>query len=215
MQKCDFSRFATLMKAMNETYGNNLNPVSKEKAEVYFRVMEDMTIDQVEQAVYRLLRERKITSTFPVPGEIREYSSNGESAAIVALDKAEKAIERHGSYSSVTFDDPVIHMVIVSMGGWPRFCCPSVYGDDQEWHWKQKEFVKLYEAFSKNPRAECPIVLFGILDTENSAAGRLEWISKPRIVGDVRLALEWTEARTKQIQSIKKETICQQDTRQH
>ena len=199
MNKTDFPRFSVLMKAMNETYGNNLNPVSKEKAEVYFRVMEDMSIEQVEQAVYRLIRDRKITSTFPVPGEIREFASEG-SAAILALDKLEKAIGKHGSYASVIFDDPVIHMVVVSMGGWPRVCCPSLYGDEQEWVWKQKEFVKLYDAFSKNHRAECPPVLFGIADIENSASGRIEWMGKPRIVGNAQKALEWTEARKQLVQ---------------
>ena len=158
----------------------------------YYNSLCDLTDKQFVEAIASVLRTRKYTK-LPLPHEIREgIMEDAQSSAIIALDKAEKAIERHGSYTSVIFDDPVIHMVVRSMGGWPRFCCPAAYGDDQEWQWKQKEFIRLYDTFSKRPVAECPPVLSGIADIENSSAGRLEWLSKPKIVGDERKALAWT-----------------------
>ncbi len=191
MQDKDKPRFATLMKVLAETYPNQ--PVSKERIEIYFRVLENFTIEQVESGSYQLLKTRKTTTTFPVPGEIIECISDGDSRALLALKKAEDAIERHGSYTSVIFDDPVIHMVIAAMGGWPRFCRPSAYGDDQDWQWKQKEFIKLYETYAKNPRADIPLQLSGICDTYNTANGFGAFLSKPAIVGDERKTIEWQE----------------------
>ncbi len=191
MQHQDRPRFANLMKAIGETFGNAAP--SKEKMELYFKVLSDLSIEQVESAVYFILNTRTITSTFPVPGEIRAALSGGKSAAMIALDKAERAVERYGVYESVVFDDPVIHMVIAAMGGWKHFCCPSEYGDNQEWHWKQKQFIELYETFSKNPRANCPMVLIGIGDTEYYRDGKTIQI-QPNIVGNKDQAMLWQES---------------------
>ncbi len=191
MQNNDFEKFARLMATLAETFGNT-SP-SEQKIEIYYRALSDLTIEQVDAAVINLVKTRTITSTLPVPAEIRDVLGAGKGDALLALKKAENAVERHGSYTSVVFDDPVIHMVIASMGGWPKFCCPSAYGDDQQWQWKQKEFMSLYEAFSKNPKVECPLQLSGICDSYNSANGFDKYISKPAIIGDERKAIEWQE----------------------
>jgi hypothetical protein len=192
MQDQDKQKFATLIKVLAETYSPNDKP-SKERVEIYFRVLSEYTIEQVEQGIIKLLKTRKTTTTFPVPGEIIDAIGGDQSNSLLALKKAEAAVEHHGSYSTVVFDDPVIHMVITAMGGWPRFCCPEAYGDNQEWHWKQKEFISLYETFSKNPRANCPYQLSGLSDIHNSARGFDKFIEKPKIVGDERKAIEWRE----------------------
>lgn len=166
---------------------------TKALAHAYYEALNDLTDDQLSEAVAFVLRTRKYTK-LPLPSDIREaITGDIQSAAIIALDKAEKAIERHSAYRSVQFDDPVIHMVISAMGGWYKFCCPAVYGDDQDWHWKQKEFKSIYVAFSQRPIAECPVVLFGILDTENSARG-IDITRAPEQIGDRKKIEQWTQA---------------------
>lgn len=184
MQNNDRPKFATLMKALGETYGNTAP--SKERVELYFRVLSDLSIEQVEEGVIALLNTRTTTSTFPVPGEIRQSLSGGQSAALIALDKAERAVERYGSYRSVQFDDPVIHMVISAMGGWPKFCVPDPV---QAWHWYQKEFCRMYEAFAKHGR-ECPEVLYGICARENTA-NAIAHDDSLCIIGDGAKSLAW------------------------
>jgi Domain of unknown function (DUF6475) len=204
MHKNDFEKFAVLMATLAETFGNSVP--GEQKIEIYYRALSDLTIEQIDHAVIELLNTRTITSTFPVPAEIRNaIGGRVDDAALLALDKAEKAVERHGSYRSVIFDDPVIHMVIRSMGGWPKFCCPSAYGDDQEWQWKQKEFVALYKTFSRSPRGECPPVLIGIGNTSYEADGKTVLIP-PKYVGDQQKAMAWS-AQTQSLPEVKNNKI--------
>lgn len=183
MQDNDRPKFASLMKVLGETFGNTAP--SKEKMEIYFRALSDMPIEKIDEAVLNLVNTRTITSTFPVPAEIRNaVGARIDDLALLALDKAEGGVSRHGYCTSVVFDDPVIHMVIDSMGGWPKFCAPSAHGDEREWHWIQKDFVKLYQAFSRNPKAEFPKVLVG--ECTGTCA-------IPQIVGNVKLSLAWQD----------------------
>ena len=184
MTNNDRPAFAALMKAMGETFGNTAP--SKEKVELFFQAMSDLSIEQLKTAVLSLINTRTITSTFPVPGEIRAALSGGDKAAMIALDKAEKAASHIGAYDSVVFDDPVIHMVIDSMGGWPKFCVPD---DDQDWHWHQKEFKRLYDAFSKTPR-QCPRVLAGRSGLVNGSNGREDG-ARVRMIGEGHAAPAW------------------------
>lgn len=160
----------------------------------YYEALKDLTDDQLTQAVATILRTRKYTK-LPMPADILEaITGDVQSATIIALDKAEKAIERYGSYRSVQFDDPVIHMVISAMGGWYKFCCPAAYGDEQDWHWKQKEFKDIYAAFVRRPTAECPLVLYGLCDTENGASGSTGLNRPPELIGDRKKIEQWTKA---------------------
>jgi hypothetical protein len=191
MEHNDRPRFASLMKAHGETFGNTAP--SKEKMEIYFRALSEFTIEQMDEAIIHIIKTRKITSTFPVPGEISEaIGGDVGSAAIIALDKAEKAAATHGSYKSVQFDDPVIHMVITAMGGWYKFCCPAAYGDPQDWHWKAKEFKSIYETFSRRQTADCPTVLYGLSDTNNGASGAQGLGRLPVQIGDQKKIEQWT-----------------------
>lgn len=168
--------------------------------DIYYSAMSELSDEQFKQGIASVVRGKKFNK-LPLPGDIVDACSGGQSVALLALNKAEHAIEKHGSYTSVVFDDPVIHMVVSAMGGWPKFCCPSAYGDDQEWHWKQKEFIALYETFSKNPRANCPLQLSGISDTQNAADGRFEkFISRPVIIGDERKVIEWQANHKKELE---------------
>lgn len=168
---------------------------TKALASAYYETLCDMSDEQFKSAILAVMKTQKF-SKLPLPAEIRESICASKSVALVALDKAERAIERHGSYCAVVFDDPVIHMVISAMGGWARFCCPSNYGDDQEWHWKQKEFVSLYETFSKHPHVEVPLVLVGLGDTHFDRNGQIIPIL-PKFIGDKRAVIEWQGAKRK------------------
>ena len=166
---------------------------TKALAHAYYEALNDLTDDQLTKAVAVVLRTRKY-SKLPLPSDIREaITGDVGSAAIIALDKAEKAAATHGSYKSVQFDDPVIHMVISAMGGWYKFCCPAAYGDPQDWHWKAKEFKSIYETFSHRTTAECPIVLYGLSDTNNGASGSQGLGRPPVQIGDQKKIGQWTD----------------------
>ena len=161
--------------------------------EVYYRALSDLSDEEFIRAIDRVVKIR-VFPGMPKPAEIRDAAGGGESEALLALDKAEKAVELHGMYKAVIFDDPVIHMVVSAMGGWTKFCRPDAFGEYQQPHWQRKEFVSLYETFSKNPRAECPKVLIGSGDTSYQRGDELVLVP-PVIVGDKVKALSWTKSR--------------------
>jgi len=164
--------------------------------DIYYMALEDLNDEQLKKSVSNVLRSREYSS-MPSPAELR--GEDIENDALLALDKMEKAIERYGLYRSVRFDDPVIHMVVRSMGGWPAICRKE--GEEgEDWTWRRKEFVKLYRAFAMSPRAECPVTLIGLAESENNG------LPMVHIVGDGKKALAWTEGR-KELESPKSDTL--------
>jgi hypothetical protein len=138
------------------------NPPSKEKIEIYWRTLKDLSIEDFERACINVLNTKKIT-TFPLIAEIRETLSGND--GLQAWLFAREAVSRHGVYRSVQFPDPVIHSVVEAMGGWDKFC----HIPDKERPWKQKEFEKLYEIMkSKNKHPE---KCYGLYEIKNTAKG--------------------------------------------
>lgn len=167
MQQQDELKFAELMAVLAEVYDDG-RPPSKLKMEVYYRALEQFDIGDIEKAVKGLIYGR-VTASFPKPAEIiqeiRGTTSNQATGAwIDVLD----TIKRVGHYQSVKFADPVIHSVINVMGGWPRLAGEMLIDDEK---WKQREFERLYEVLSKNPRGKHPDYLPGWIEVDNNAKG--------------------------------------------
>ena len=89
---------------------------------------------------------------------------------------------------SVKFDDPVIHSVIESMGGWEALC--SI--ENAEMKWKRKEFENLYPIMAK--REAHPDRLIGMCDRQNLARGFDEFVNEPKEIGDHILVKKQIEA---------------------
>lgn len=144
----------------------------------YYSVLKGLTAEEFEIAVGNILTTCKFHK-LPLPAEIIE-AARGSNAdrAVLALDKVEKAIREVGGYRTVMFDDPVIHAVIESMGGWVSICEMT----SQEWKFARKDFLRLYEAFSRtNFDTHPPQQLPGRHDTENNARG-INHKTKPVII---------------------------------
>lgn len=70
-----------------------------------------------------------------------QVEGDAETRAIQAFAKVESAVRHIGRYSSIGFDDPIIHAVLNDMGGWIQFCnCKE--GDIP---FKANEFLKRYQ----------------------------------------------------------------------
>ncbi|EOW9280235.1 TPA: hypothetical protein PX780_003569, partial [Vibrio cholerae] len=73
-----------------------------------------------------------------------------------------------GAWTSVMFDDALIHRVISDMGGWVELCKV----DDREYPFKQKEFLTRYQAYLlRDEVGEYPRLLQGIADHQNQQKG--------------------------------------------
>lgn len=98
------------------------------QAEVWYQLLDDLSVEQLQNAVVRTLREYKF-SGFPPVGLLREFGGAGAVKAITDNDRAVlawsrviDAIHREGAYRSVDFDDRVIHAAVRDLGGWVALC---------------------------------------------------------------------------------------------
>jgi len=171
-RKKDQSKFAELMMSLAEVFddGKGISPV---KTEIYYKALEEFSIEDVEQAVVRTIKTRTFSS-FPKPGEIRkEIEGDEEERALKAWVKVEWAVRHVGPYPSVKFDDPVIHSVIENMGGWVDFQEPGVFHPV----WTQKEFIAHYRAIARSTNH--PEHLEGIIEMGNATRGYHRHIKPP------------------------------------
>uniref|UniRef100_A0A6H2A2B1 DUF6475 domain-containing protein n=1 Tax=viral metagenome TaxID=1070528 RepID=A0A6H2A2B1_9ZZZZ len=153
--------------------------------DIYYLALQEMSNENFVKAVQRVIQSHSY-SNLPAPAEF--LGSSSDDAAIIALDKVERAVQKWGAYHTVVFDDPVIHATISALGGWIHVA--SAIPVDQ-WKWFVKDFIKTYKAFASNPRPEIPRVLVGIWEGQNCAIN-----NKPMdtvYIGDRQRAIEWSD----------------------
>lgn len=152
MTNQDKKRFAEIMAGLAEVFTNH--PISKEKAELYFRTFQNWTIEDFEKACLKVIKTKTI-STFPLPAEI-ENALKDTTEVLKAWLLSREAVSRWGAYMSIRFPNPIIHSVIEAMGGWIPFC----HIPQEELKWKQKEFERIYPLMqqkTKHPQWVCGI----------------------------------------------------------
>ena len=148
--------------------------MSKMLTDLYWKVLEPFNNEDCENAFREIIYTGRF---FPKPADFTELlHGNKKNQATLAWLQVLETVKRVGDYRSVKFSNPVIHSVIESMGGWVRLA-----GDMQaaEEKWKQKEFERLYEVISQNPRGKHPEYLAGKCEIANGANG---YAVKPDII---------------------------------
>jgi len=176
MTKLDQVEFARIMMALSEVFDGGREPNAL-KIELYFQALKEFRIEDISGAATAMIRGR-VYPSFPKPAEIiQEINGTGEDRSMFAWILVVGAIRRHGSYSSVKFDDPAIHSVIGVMGGWPMLC----QTEEDELKWRQKEFDGLYQVLAKQD-GDHPDHLPGIVELENRINGYDDHIPEPIMV---------------------------------
>jgi len=172
MTDADAERFDAGMRALGETFQKEPTAFQQE---IYFQTLQDLTVEQFEKACIQIIKTRTITGTFPLVAEIREAVKGGEESVeariAIAWDMLMYAVERHGHYDSVRFDDPIIHTILKSWGGWLQW---SGTVTNDELKWARKDFEKLYRAYATlevRPDNYC----IGAIEHENGLAGFSEF----------------------------------------
>ena len=131
----------------------------------------------------------------PKIANIREILQGSvEDLALAALLKVERAMELHGAYATVVFDDPVIHATIQSLGGWIKSCRQT----ESEFTWWKKDFRERYEhCLRYGMGGEIPPKLTGIFDEKNLTLG--EKPQEPKVIGDYEKAIGWVSKMEKSV----------------
>lgn len=168
--------FAETLAATLSIYRMELTPAL---LSVYWEDLSIFDLAAVKQALSMHRRNPDNGQFAPKPADIvRLLGGTSKDRAILAWNKTKKAIGSVGSYTSVVFDDALIHAVVSDMGGWPALC----HGSEEELTFRQKDFENRYRTYLFNPPSSYPRVLAGVSETENAASGFA--IDPPLSVGD-------------------------------
>lgn len=165
MNAKDMPRFAQWMKLLGDTYGHIF---TEDESEFYWRMLQPYSIDEIDQAIAKHLASPKYCQWMPKVGDIlRWLEPSDEIRSLEAWSLVARAISTVGAYDSVVFEDPLIHAVICSMGGWITLCHSAC----RDLPFRAQEFQKRYQGILTIPPQETPPYLCGILEHTRSASG--------------------------------------------
>ena len=177
----------SVVKALYGAAGVYDRKLSEMMLAVYCEALGAYPPDDVVQAIQRHLVDPDAGQFWPKPADIvRQMEGDTRGQAKMAWSRVIDAASRVGTYESVVFDDPLIHVVVAAMGGW------MVIGhiDEDSLPFREQDFVTLYQTHRKRrtvPRY--PKMLTGRIKMENSANGFDQEIPPPVLIGDQRKAL--------------------------
>lgn len=166
MTTSNLDEFERIMQALNEVYGDPNKPVNDIKMRLYFKALEDLTIDELNVAVINLMKS-KTFHVLPTPAEIREAAQGSiEEKAEIAF---ESMMQTKNFYSSVEYEDGTIGKVIEALGGYDVICDWK----EADRKWNRVEFIRLYKLY--DARGPWPSKKFvGAIEAHNGPKGFLD-----------------------------------------
>ncbi len=180
MNDQDAPRFAILLIGIGETYGKSFN---SETIDIYWYVLKEFKFEEVQKAFYRHLGNPDVGRYLPKPADIiMAMDGTSHNQSLHAWTKVISAIQRPGSYSSVVFDDVLIHAVIEDMSGWQKLCLTK----DEQLPFVGKEFQERYRGYVVKKPIRHPKYFIGITERQNSLCGY--GYDPPVLIGDVEKA---------------------------
>lgn len=183
MQQSDRKRFASAMTALGEYYGREF---TRPVLDIYWQGLAVYEIADVETGFVRHMRNPDNGQFMPkVADLVRLIEGSTQERASVAWTKLRRAIQNHGYYDSVVFDDPIIHAVVWDMGGWSLV---SDLKTDQA-TFVERDFASRYRAYSARGVPHVyPARLIGAFEADNRSRGLLEYIKPAILIGDAEAA---------------------------
>ncbi len=186
MQADNIPKFTVLMAGIGELYGKN---ISSQLIDIYWQVLKKYELHDVQCAFQAHVKNPDCGQFFPKPADIvRFIEGSGETKALMAWAKVDRAIVQVGRYQSVVFDDPLIHVVIENMGGWVKLCAMN----NEQMPFNANEFQKRYMGYVNKTPERHPKYLFGLSECENNKNGYE--IQPPILIGNTEKAIEVLKA---------------------
>jgi hypothetical protein len=157
VQTEDQAAFLALMVQLGVLYKQAMQAMLME---LYWVALERFALSAVKQAVQAHVNHPDKGQYMPKPADLlRHLEGSGQAQALRAWSTVAQAIREVGGYSSVVFDDPLIHAVIADMGGWMRLCQILI----SELPFREHVFVARYRGYLGRPPADYPRQLIGTL----------------------------------------------------
>lgn len=181
MKSNDFEKFGEMLVAVGDLYGKSMSEMS---IGLYFNALKEYDLSAVRQAFDRYVKNPDSGQFMPKPADlIRMMQGTSLDASMAAWAKVDKAVRQIGTYTSVVFDDPLIHRAIADIGGWVKLGQKT----EDEWPFVARDFQNVYKGYAhRNEIPDYDPVLMGITDCYNSAEGYGK--QGPRLIGNAEQA---------------------------
>ena len=184
-------QFAKLMWQLGEVYGKD---ISSSITQIYWEVLRDYALIEVRHAIHLHVVDNEQGQFFPKPANITHWLRNKiKVCALEAWDKVESAIRQVGSYNSVAFDDPYIHIAINRVGGW-IYLCNRTYNQLLQ---VMQHFLSHYERACDNAVNEFPTHIVGMIEMSDKRLGRA--IIEPYLMGNTEQAYRISQGQFKTV----------------
>lgn len=181
MKLNDKIRFTECLVGLCTLYGKQINTFL---LEIYWQACAKFELADVQRALHAHINNPDQGQFMPKPADIVRYlQGSGGAQALRAWSLVLQAMQGVGCYSSVVFDDVIIHAVITEMSGWVHLCKTQA----DELPYKAREFERRYASYVLQPPQTYPAVLTGIIEWQNKAQG-YHYGDNPILVGDMAKA---------------------------
>jgi hypothetical protein len=166
MQPSENENFIALI---GDVYAFYRQDFSRFAAGVWLQAMQPFDFKAVADALNKHCVNPDNGQFMPKPADIvKMLQGSTQDSGLVAWSKVDAAIRMRGTYVSVVFDDPIIHRVILDMGGWVQIGGKN----ESDMPFLKNEFVNRYRGYKmRNETPPYPPVLVGIAEAQNCKNG--------------------------------------------
>ena len=185
--------FTEVINTIAEIYPKDVPSIQGQK--IYFMIF-SKNFESDEEFMNATLKvlENRVFSSFPKPAEFLEAckrKDDVEAEIIREQINIRQAIKKHGAYSNVCFDNPIIHKVIQNLfGSWVKMCRMEIEEFETLMKW---DFPKIYKFYREQKIKEVPLFLEGIATHQNSLGNNKEEIAI-NYVGNKDKCFKWNNA---------------------
>lgn len=168
--------FREMFETVWALYSKN---ITKNVLTIYWEALKRYTIEDIRHALNVHVQNPDAGQFLPKPADlIKILDGSTETVALQAWSKVEKAIRSVGPYQSVVFDDPIIHTVILDMGGWINLNNMM----EDEVPFKAREFEKRYQGYALRRPDTYRRKLTGMAQADAERRGHK--VRPPILIGD-------------------------------
>lgn len=176
MQASERKRFLEVLAGVHDFYGKDMSEFA---GRVWLQACDGFELEQATKALSAHLMDPERGQFMPKPADlVRALHGTQTDRALLAWGKVLDAAQRVGAYTSVCFDDGLIHAVVEDLGGWIKVCRA---GTDELPH-VQRRFCDSYRAYARRGDVAFPSHLAGESELANGMAGHAA--RPPTLIGD-------------------------------
>lgn len=162
---------AEFVRVLSAVYAVHRAELSDGVLDLWWSAMQAFEIEVVKGALGRHVMNPDTGQFLPKPADVvRELGGTTQDKSMLAWAKVTDGLRRVGTYASVQFDDPIIHRVLVDLGGWTWLGQQR----ESELPFIEKRFRDAYRAWLHRGVSSVPAYLPGHFEITNNANGYQE-----------------------------------------